>query len=71
MKCCISCGEVTGVSRRNLCFRCAMERVKNSWEQLREKKGPVYERWATATGRKGDPAQTTLSAWWFPTDEPK
>jgi len=51
MKLCISCRKPAEVlSWRGFCDNCATSRVIEAWTQLREKKGPVYEKWATKLG---------------------
>ena len=64
MKRCVSCGRPAKVlSWRGFCNDCVTLRVIEAITQIREKKGPVYERWATKLGvRKISPhyIQTTL-----------
>jgi len=45
---CIDCqGEfsVAALSRRGLCTWCSKARMRESSRQIRNKEGPVYERW--------------------------
>lgn len=47
MKACIDCGHeflTTVISRRGLCPWCAKARQREASRQIREKEGPVYER---------------------------
>lgn len=64
MKGCVSCGRSAEVlSWRGFCNDCVALRVIEAITQIREKKGPVYERWAAKLGiRKSPPRyiQTTL-----------
>jgi len=65
MKRCVSCGRPAEVlSWRGFCNDCVASKVIKAITQIREKKGPIYERWATKLGvRKISPhyIQTTLS----------
>lgn len=64
MRRCISCGKLAEVlSRHGLCNDCSISRWFGAITQLREKEGPVYERWATKLGIHKIPPryiQTTL-----------
>lgn len=65
MRRCISCGKLAEVlSRRSrFCNDCVVSKVIEAITQIREKEGPVYERWATKLGiRRISPRyiQTTL-----------
>ena len=60
---CHVCHKVTGViSRHGMCEECGISKVRDAWKQLREKKGPIYEKWARKRRRR-DEAQTTLLIW--------
>lgn len=64
MRHCVSCRRPAEVlSWRGFCNDCVALRVIEAITQIREKKGPVYERWAKKLGmRKSSPRyiQTTL-----------
>jgi len=63
MKKCALCGRPAEVlSHRGLCDDCWVLRVKEATTQMREKKEPIYERWAKKLGIRAIPyIQTTLS----------
>ena len=44
---CIDCGEKKPgkISTHGLCADCSWKRMRESWKQLKEKKGPIYDRW--------------------------
>jgi len=43
---CKRCGTLEDVNDRSwLCFPCAMEIHRDSIRQLKEKQGPIYEKW--------------------------
>jgi len=45
---CRQCGRPSErLSRRGLCPRCSYARMSSAIRQLRDRKGPVYERWRT------------------------
>jgi hypothetical protein len=51
MKRCVLCKELAEVlSWQKLCNRCWMSIIENAVEQIREKKGPVYEKWVAKLG---------------------
>jgi hypothetical protein len=45
IKVCRICGSQHEVSRRLLCRRCADRRVRESVEQLKKRRGEIYELW--------------------------
>ena len=43
---CTACGTREGVNpRSDLCFPCAMEKMREEIRQLQAKEGPMYEKW--------------------------
>jgi len=45
---CTDCNQAfpaSDVSRRGLCPRCGLARMRNAAAQIRNKSGPVYRRW--------------------------
>ena len=47
MKACIDCGHMfiaRFLSRRGLCKACGLARMRSAAKQIRDKEGPVYER---------------------------
>jgi len=42
---CKACGRRTYVSQHGLCDECGARRFEETIRQLRERSGPIYERW--------------------------
>lgn len=50
---CEDCGKHKPgkISAHGLCPDCAWKRMTESWKQLKEKKGPIYEKWKAGLKR--------------------
>jgi len=53
---CVDCGKVMlyKLSKRWLCPRCAQVRQRNSANQIRNRAGPIYEKWKERLKRSLD-----------------
>ena len=44
---CVDCGKLLppGKAKKGLCFACGIQHIADNARQMKEKKGPYYERW--------------------------